>query len=190
MQSTSIMTKFATSLSSTNMKNDYDISRQQQDDLIKAYNKVAPTCFKQVDAYRKAVKEPAPRYYVTPKQAAQIISPMVRGDFSRFNKMSPNRKRMYYSLFLKVIELSEKRAFIGKSLIHIMEYAVLCPAPEFFINKEALAKTRGLLKCGYIDDSGKASVPYRVKAYERLKLKREKHKARMERLKARKQKQS
>lgn len=160
------------------MKNDYDISRQYQDDLIKAYNKVAPNCWSQEDAYKKAVKQPAPRYYVSARQAAQVIAPMVRGDFERVNMMQPNRRRMYYSIFDKVMELSEKRAFIGKSLTYIVQYAVISPAPEFFVSHYALAQVRSFLKNGYFDDEGKTkNVKTRQRAYEKLKKKRETLKA-------------
>lgn len=157
------------------MKNDYDISKQYQDDLIKAYNSVALTSWTQEEAYKKAVKCPAPRYYISAKQAAQVISPMVRGDFERVDMMKPNRKRMYYSLYEKVLELSEKRAFIGKSLLYIMQFAVTSPAPEFFVSHHALAQVRSFLKNGYFDNNGKVqNIPYRDKAYERLKAYREK----------------
>lgn len=160
------------------MKNDYDISRQMQDDLIKAYNQVAPHCWFQEDAYKKAVKQPAPRYYVSAKQAAQIISPMVRGNFERVNMMLPNRRRMYYSLFEKVVELSEKRAFIGKSLIYIVQYAVASPAPEFFCSFEKLHEVRQFIKNGRYNDDGKVIRPKGGGAnYERLKAKRAKKKA-------------
>lgn len=156
------------------MKNDYDISKQYQEDLIKAYNKVAPLSWTQADAYKKAVKQPAPRYYVSARQAAQVIAPMVRGDFERVDMMQPNRKRMYYSIYDKVIELSEKRAFIGKPLLYIVRFAVASPAPEFFVSPNTLAMVRRYLKRGYFDDSGKTmEVPNRVKSYERLKKKRE-----------------
>lgn len=164
------------------MKADYDISRQMQDDLIKAYNQVAPHCWLQREAYQKAVLQPAPRYYVSAKQAAQIISRMVHGDFERVNMMLPNRRRMYYSLFQKVIELSEKRAFIGKSLIYIVQYAVASPAPEFFCSFEKLHEVRQFLKNGRYDDDGKVIRPKGGGAgYERLKARRE---ARKERLKS------
>lgn len=166
------------------MKNDYDISKQYQDDLIKAYNKVAPFSWTQEEAYRKAVKLPAPRYYVSARQAAQVISPMVRGNFEKVDMMMPNRKRMYYSLFDKVIELSEKRAFIGKSLTYIVQYAVSSPAPEFFVSHHALAQVRSFLKNGYFDNDGKVqNVSYRDKAYERLKKYRNELKAHREKFK-------
>lgn len=166
------------------MKNDYNITKQYQDDLIKAYNKVAQSSWSQKDAYAKAVKLPAPRYYVSARQAAQIISPMVRGDFERVNMMHPNRRRLYYSLFDKVIELSEKRAFIGKPLIYIVRFAVASPAPEFFVSPNALAQVRAYLKKGYFDEEGKTNQPpCRIRAYERLKKKRAELKAYREQFK-------
>ncbi|MBR1447858.1 MAG: hypothetical protein IJ588_03800 [Prevotella sp.] len=155
------------------MKHDYDISKQFQDDLIKAYNSVAMLSWSQEEAYKKAVKQPAPRYYVSPKQAAQVLAPMIRGDFERVNMMIPNKRRMYYSLFDKVIELSEKRAFVGKSLIFIVQYAVISPAPEFFCSHERLHAIRSLIKTGKLDLEGKcAYYPANARAYEKLKKRR------------------
>lgn len=166
------------------MKNDYDISKQYQDDLIKAYNKVAPFSWTQEDAYKKAVKLPAPRYYVSARQAAQVISPMIRGNFEKVNMMMPNRKRMYYSLYEKVIELSEKRAFVGKSLTYIMQFAVASPAPEFFVSHNTLAQVRSFLKSGHFDDDGRVlNVPSRDRSYDNLKAYREKVRAYRESLK-------
>lgn len=156
------------------MKNYYDISRQFQDDLIKAYNKVAPFSWTQEEAYKKAVKLPAPRYYISPKQAAQVIAPMARGDFEMVNFMQPNKKRMYYSLFEKFTELSEKRMFVGKSIAYIMQYAVLSEAPEFFVSHHLLAKIRSYIKNGYLDEEGKVvNEKSRIVGYERLKKKRQ-----------------
>lgn len=164
------------------MKNDYDISKQFQDDLIKAYNQVAPHCWSQSEAYEKAVKQPAPRYYISPRQAAQVISPMVHGDFEKVNMMLPNKRRMYYSLFQKVIELSEKRCFIGKSLLYIMQYAVAQPAPEFFVTGYSVEQVRRYIKKGYLNDDGRVvNYQSRDKSYSKLKAKRQ---ARKERLKS------
>ena len=173
------------------MKNDYDISKQFQDDLIKAYNQVAYTCLSQAEAYKKTVKQPAPRYYISPKQALQVISPMVKGDFSKVDRMKYNRKRMYSTRRFytasdndKVVELSEKRAFIGKSLFYILHFAVSSPAPEFFVSHRSIEQVRSYLKNRYYDDDGKVKVvlPHRAKAYEKLKAKRAKRKELRERL--------
>lgn len=162
------------------MKTDYHISRLFQEDIIKAYNKVAYLCFSQKEAYEKAVKQPAMRYYVTPKQAAQVISPMVRGDFSKVNKMKPNRQRLYYSLFERVVELSEKREFIGKSLAYIIEFAVVSPAPEFFVSYHLIKQMRSLIRNKRVDEEGKIFTRWRVRSYEVLKKKRIKKKIRQE----------
>jgi hypothetical protein len=154
------------------MKKDYDISRQFQDDLIKAYNSVAPKCYSQEDAYKLTVKQPAPRYYVSAKQAAQILSPMIQGDFARVDMMMPNRRRMYYSLLDKVIELSEKRAFVGKSLIYIVSFAVASPAPEFFVTHQSFRVIRSYLKNNHYDDDGRFTGQSRIQNYQKKKQKR------------------
>lgn len=155
------------------MKTNYNISKQFQEDIIKAYNKVAYVSWTQEEAYKKAVKQPATRYYVSPKQAAQVIAPMVRGDFSKVDAMKPNRRRLYYSLFERVVEMSERRQFIGKSLAYIMEFAVNTPAPEFFVTHYLLAQIRSLIRHRSIDDDGRiAESPSRERAYRKLKAKR------------------
>lgn len=160
------------------MKNDYDISKQFQDDLIKAYNSVAGRCWTQLEAYQEAVKQPAPRYYVSARQAAQILAPMIRGDFERVNFMQPNKQRMYRSLLERVIELSEKRAFIGKSLIYIVRFAVISPAPEFFVGPEAIRKVRSFLKHDHFDCYGRPqNLPCRERRYAKVKKYREELKA-------------
>lgn len=172
------------------MKNDYDITRQFQDDLIKAYNKVAPLSWSQEEANKKAVKQPAPRYYVSAKQAAQIISPMVHGDFEYVNQMRPNKKRMYYSIYEKVIELSEKRAFVGKPLSYITQFAVASPAPEFFCGHRKVDEVRSYIKNGHLDDEGRVvNVKSRERCYEKLKAKRARIKAVLEELGLRKKPQ-
>ena len=165
-------------LKTESMKVDYDISKQFQDDLIKAYNSVAPHCWSQDEAYKKAVKLPAPRYYVTPKHASEVVSRMIKGDFEMVDMMRPNRRRMYYSLFDKVIELSEKRNFVGKSLSYIMQFAVCCPAPEFFTGFETLHKVRTFIKNGNFNNEGKCvKSPARERAHEKLKKRRAELKA-------------
>ena len=155
------------------MKNNYSISKQMYEDLIKAYIQVAPHSWTQKDAFKKTVKQPAPRFYVSPKQAAQIISPMLRGDFSKVDSMLPNRRRMYYCLYNRVVEMSERWQFVNKSLSYIMQYAVVTPAPEFFISCNQMTNIRTYLKLGHITDEGKLVVtPARARSYEKLVEKR------------------
>lgn len=153
----------------------YSISRQLQDDLLKAYVKVCKEnrAWSQLDAYKMTVKQPAPRYYVSSKQAYQIISRMMRGDFSQVDTMLDNRRRMYHSLFEKVIELSESTMFVGKSLWHIIPFAITSPAPEFFVKPERFAVIRAKIKRKMIDDDGRwVKTPCDVRRYEKLKARR------------------
>ena len=134
---------------------DYSIRRQMYHDLIEAYKKVAPHCWTQLEAYERTVKEPAPRYYVTAKQAHQVIAHMIKGDFGKVNKMLPLRRKMYYALFDEFVSLCEKPTFYNKSAWFIIHHAVIRPAPEFFISAGRIRHLRSWLKRGIIDNEGK-----------------------------------
>ena len=127
-----------------------------QDDLIKAYCKACDGgAWTMQDACNKAVKMPAPRFYISPKQAYLVISPMMKGDFERVDLLNPLKREMYYELFDVVTRLVEKREFIGKSLWYIMPYAVIQPASQFFISGHTLYCIRRDMKTGRINDEGR-----------------------------------
>lgn len=134
----------------------HDIRMQMHDDLIKAYCKAcAAGSWTMHDACEKAVNMPAPRFYVSAKQAYLVISPMVKGDFERVDLFDPLRRKMYYELFDVVMKLTERREFIGKSLWHIIHFAVIQPASQFFIKPHTLYVIRHYIKTGRITDEGK-----------------------------------
>lgn len=149
-------------------KVNYDTTKQMQQDLIAAYKRVCGDCWSQQQAYERMVTEPAPRYYVSPRQASQIIALMVRGDFSRVDTMLPLRREMYYSLFNVVQQLSEKREFIGKSLSYIMRFAVVQPAPRFFISPVRASIIRGFIRNGVFDEDGKV-IDEKLPSYVRTR---------------------
>lgn len=155
------------------MKYDWDISKQRQEDLIDAYKRVAPHCWSQMQAYERTVKEPAPRYYITPRKAAEVVAKMAKGDFGFVNKMGIIKKRMYYSLFEVFMRLSETREFAGENISHIARFAVLEPAPEFFVSPSTMALIRSWMKKGRIDDNGRPmTTPAQRRAHEKLTAKR------------------
>lgn len=117
-----------------------ELTKQQHIDLMKAYREVAPTCMKQEEAWRKTNAHPAPRYYITPRQAWDRMRRMAVGDFEKVDKMKPARKRMFYSLFGRLNEMSQRTEFIGCSLWFICQFLVLEPAPEFFLSNDAVKK--------------------------------------------------
>lgn len=164
-------------------KENFSISHQMHIDLIKAYNQVAHTCWYQSQAYERMVKQPAPRFYVSAKQAYQVISHMVRGDFTKVNKMQPLRRKMYYALLEVVNRLSLRYEFVGKSLCQIMQHAVTQPAPEFFISPYRARFLRANLNRMY-DDEGRV-IDEKCKHYVELREKRHKQ---CERKKKRKEK--
>ena len=158
---------------------DYSLRKQFYHDLIEAYKRVAPNCWTQYEAYERMVKEPAPRYYVSAKQAYQVMSHMVKGDFERVNMMLPLRRRMYYSLYDEFVSLCEKPMYYNKSLWFIVQHAVARPAPEFFISAERAKHIRSWLKSGVLDEDGKIDqtrIPSYVRTREYQRKKREERK--------------
>jgi len=136
-------------------KENFDISKQLQHDLIEAYKQVYSSCWSQKQAYERMVLQPAPRYYVTPRQASAVLSPMMKGDFEWVDMMLPLRREMYYSLYHEVIKLCEKREFIGKSLSYITRFAVVQPAPRFFISPTRAKIIRSHIRNGVFDKDGR-----------------------------------
>lgn len=118
-------------------------SREQMyDELMKVYCKVLGEydCRTQSEAFERTVRHPASRFFVDPRRAYQNIYPLLRGDYSRLEKMKPLRQEMYKALFDVVLRLSQKRQFWGKSPYYIVKFAVAEPAPRFYIGVEKMRK--------------------------------------------------
>lgn len=112
------------------------------DELMRVYCKVCREyeCRTQTEAFDRTVRHPASRFYVEARRAYQNIYPMLRGDYSRIEQMKPLRQEMYRALYEIVIRLSQKRPYWGKSPYYIVKYAVLEPAPRFYIDVEQMRK--------------------------------------------------
>lgn len=119
----------------------FDLTVQMRKDLAEAYRHVYSSCRSQEEAWNKAVCQPAPRYYISPKRAYHIMIEMVKGNFDVVDVMPPKKRKMYYDLFNVVQSMTQKTEYIGKSLWFICQFAVSSPAPEFYISVEALRKT-------------------------------------------------
>ncbi len=115
---------------------------QMYDELMKVYCKVLREhdAHTQVEAFERTVCHPASRFFISPGRAYRNIYPMLRGDFSGIEKMKPLRQEMYRTLFAVVMNLSQKRQFWGKSPYYIVKYAVMEPAPRFYIGVEKMRK--------------------------------------------------
>ena len=112
------------------------------DELMKVYCKVLREfdVRTQTEAFERTVRHPASRFFIDTRRAYQNIYPMLRGDYSRLEKMKPLRQEMYKVLFDVVMRLSQKRQFWGKSPYYIVRFAVLEPAPRFYIGIEKMRK--------------------------------------------------
>lgn len=117
----------------------FELSCMMREDLLMAYRNVYATCRTQKEAYQKTVRSPAPRFYVTPKQAWERLRHMVVGDFTEVDQLNELYKKMYYELFEKMQILSQRKEFFGKSLWFICQFLVSQPASQFFITPETFS---------------------------------------------------
>ena len=120
------------------------LCRQQMvRDLMQVYREVVDDCpmgTTQTEVYQIVVQHPAPRFYVDPRWAHGIISPMMRGDRSVLEKLNPLKQQMYRDLYDKVMELSQRKGFWKKSLYYILKEAILEPAPRFYISEKRMGQ--------------------------------------------------
>lgn len=112
------------------------------DELMKVYCKVLREfdVRTQTEAFERTVRHGASRFFVEPRRAYQNIYPMLRGDYSGIEKMKPLRQEMYKTLFNVVMRLSHKRQFWGRSPYYIVKFAVMEPAPRFYVDVEMMRK--------------------------------------------------
>lgn len=123
--------------------------RQMMQDLMAVYRKVVvdvPLGTTQTEVYEIVVHHPAPRFYIDPRRAHSVLSPMMRGDMSVLERLNPLKRQMYHDLYDKVMELSQKKGFWRKSLYYILKEAVLQPSPRFYINAPRMGQ---IWRCKY-----------------------------------------
>lgn len=115
--------------------------REMRRELMRVYREVVTDCpsgTTQMDVYQKVVEHPAPRFYVDPRRAHIVISPMMRGDHSKLEACGALKRQMYYDLYDTVMRLTQVKRFWHKSVYYILKEAVLEPAPRFYISKERM----------------------------------------------------
>lgn len=105
-------------------------------DLMQVYREVCSTyeCRNSWEAWERTVTHEAPRFYVDARWALQILAPMMRGDKSQVESLTPLKREMYEALFDTVQELWQRSAFWGKSLNYVLPHAIMEPAPRFYID--------------------------------------------------------
>ena len=110
---------------------------EMNNDLMRVFREVASSyeCKNNWEAWDMVVRHPAPRFYVDVRRAHQYLSPMTRGDRSQLQRLSPLKQEMYEALFDVVMRLWQKEKFCGRSLNYVLRFAVMEPAPRFYINK-------------------------------------------------------
>lgn len=118
----------------------YYTRETMKEDLMKVFREISVkyTCRTQMEAYEETVSHPAPRFYIDARRAHCVISPMMRGDYTRLEKLSPLRQEMYRALYDTVMRLYQKSTYWKKSLYYVLQFAILEPAPRFYISADRM----------------------------------------------------
>lgn len=113
---------------------------QMKEDLMKVFREVCSSyeCKNNREAWRQVVTHEAPRFYIDSRRAHLYISPMLRGDTSKIDKLSPLKREMYQELFKTVMRIWQEDKYYGKSLNYVLQFAILEPAPRFYIDTKRM----------------------------------------------------
>lgn len=140
----------------------YSLQTQMREDLMRCYREIAPNCITQAGAWRKTVLHPAPRYYVSARQAYQQINLYLQGRTEEIDKMKPLHRERWMCLIQEVLKIAQEPEHQGKPLTELTKIAVERPAPQFFIQPERMKSLFRNTKYNRYDKNG-----ILIKDYER-----------------------
>jgi len=103
-------------------------------DVCKAMFEARKGAFDVNTAMAKRLCEPAPRFYITPKHAAEVIYKITAEGEKALDKYRPLRKQMYLDLYSVYNDLRQKPKFEGVPIYKLAVYVVEQQAPQFYID--------------------------------------------------------
>lgn len=118
----------------------FPFASKRKTELYNAVKSVltSEVCNSMEEVFKKAVRRPCSRYWVTDERAAIALSEMDRGCFKCSCRI---KRRMYRHLYISFCKLRKKSPNLSFAMLaHI---AVNAPAPEFFISP---ARARFILR--------------------------------------------
>lgn len=122
-----------------------ELQIQKCTDLMAAYRSVVSSCSTQQQAWKRTVDSPAPRFYVTHFQAYQRMLQFYKKD-PAINKLPLLQKRQYEALYEVCLRMSQQKEYLGMSLYQLTQFAILQPAPSFFVSVKSMPRFFQLAK--------------------------------------------
>lgn len=119
-------------------KYDFDLRWQFHNDLLKAYRKVAPTCWQQQQAWRRVCESPAPRFYISGHALEEVIRRILYDGMGFLQSMGGNRRRMYEELWVRFSKMVTERPYCNMDMRSVCCILVAQPAPEFYCSPETV----------------------------------------------------
>lgn len=111
-----------------------ELKRQRERDFMAAYRNVAMRCSTNIEAYRLAIKQPAPRFYVTAEQARHHVRLYAQPAGRASRKISRDcTLRMYDEITRRYNEYMESGKGRFMTTLQVLNKILSEPAPEFYI---------------------------------------------------------
>ena len=112
---------------------------QKCTDLMAAYRRIADSCTTQKQAWERTVDSPAPRYYITHFQAYQRMLQFYKKD-PAIQSLPLLQRRQFEALYETCLRMSQQKEYVGMSLYQLTQFAILQPAPSFFVSPKSVPR--------------------------------------------------
>lgn len=110
---------------------DAEFKEERADDLMQAYNRLMneaeEICMPEI--YRKVVKQPARRFWVSEERACIVVYQIRKGD--KLKDMHSTKRRMFMEIHRRAMKIQEKNPTMA--MLEIVRGVVRQPAPEFYL---------------------------------------------------------
>ena len=113
---------------------------QKCTDLMAAYRRVATNCSTQQQAWQETVNSPAPRFYITHFQAYQRMLQFYKRD-PAIKKLPLLQQRLFEALYETCLRMSQQKEYLGMSLYQLTQFAIMQPAPSFFVSAKSMPQS-------------------------------------------------
>lgn len=132
------------------MKKDEHLQEQKINEMMEIYKKVALECFTQKQAMKRVVEHQASRFFILPHTAYCKLRKVFSGETDRIYAVKEFDREMYEEILKRVMELSQRPEYYGKSLMQLCEIVVRQPAPKFYMKpitfRIILAKQKKIIR--------------------------------------------
>lgn len=110
-----------------------ECAQERERHLLYTYFRYIASCrhVRMSDAFRVAAEQPAPRFWVSARTAAIVISKIERGD--TLAAMRPNKREMFMEIYRRYKLMRKQEPTVAPQ--HLIRKIVVQPAPKSYLSQ-------------------------------------------------------